>query len=60
MKKIIATLSAFVLLAAVANAQSGLGGLLGKILGGGNKTETTTTTEDNSSTIASIAEATPL
>ena len=55
MKKIIATLSALVLIASVANAQSGLGGLLGKIFGG-NKAETTATTEDGSSTIASAAE----
>ena len=33
MKKIFATLSALVLLASVANAQSGLGGLLGSIFG---------------------------
>ena len=55
MKKIIATISALVLIASIANAQSGLGGLLGKILGGGNQTETTTTGE-NSSTITSAAE----
>ena len=55
MKKIIATLSALVLIASVANAQSGLGGLLGKIFGGGNQTETTTSGE-GSSTIASAAE----
>ena len=55
MKKILATLSALVLLASVANAQSGLGGLLGSIFGG-NKTENTTT-QDGSSTIASAAES---
>ena len=54
MKKIIATLSALVLIASVANAQSGLGGLLGKIFGGGNQTETTT--QDNGSSAASTAE----
>lgn len=51
MKKILATLSALVLIASVANAQSGLGGLLGKIFGG-NKTENTESTEG---TIASAA-----
>ena len=54
MKKIIATLSALVLIASVANAQNGLGGLLGKIFGGGNQTETTA--QDNGSTAASTAE----
>ena len=57
MKKIIATLSAMLLIASVANAQSGLGGLLGKILGG-NNTETTTATENStSSTVGSAAES---
>lgn len=54
MKKILATISALVLIASVANAQSGLGGLLGSIFGG-NKTENTTS-QDGSSTVASAAE----
>ena len=54
MKKIIATICAFALIASSANAQSGLGGLLGKIFGGGNQTETTT--QDSGSTAASTAE----
>jgi hypothetical protein len=55
MKKILATLSALVLLASVANAQSGLGGLLGSIFGG-NKTENTETTTSGTD-IAGTAES---
>lgn len=55
MKKILATLSALVLLASVANAQSGLGGLLGSIFGG-NKTENTEATTSGTD-IAGTAES---
>ena len=58
MKKIIATLSAMLLIASVANAQSGLGGLLGKIFGGASTENTATTTENStSSTVGSAAES---
>lgn len=39
MKKIFATLAAIITIASAANAQSGLGGLLGNILGGNKSTE---------------------
>ena len=55
MKKILATISALVLIASVANAQSGLGGLLGSIFGG-NKTENTETTTSGTD-IAGTAES---
>ncbi len=55
MKKILATLSALVLIASAANAQSGLGGLLGSIFGG-NKTENNQTTAGGTD-IAGAAES---
>ena len=55
MKKILATISALVLIASVANAQSGLGGLLGSIFGG-NKTENTEATTSGTD-IAGTAES---
>lgn len=55
MKKILATISALVLFASVANAQSGLGGLLGSIFGG-NKTENTEATTSGTD-IAGTAES---
>ena len=55
MKKILATSSALVLIASVANAQSGLGGLLGSIFGG-NKTENTEATTSGTD-IAGTAES---
>lgn len=55
MKKILATISALVLIASVASAQSGLGGLLGSIFGG-NKTENTEATTSGTD-IAGTAES---
>lgn len=55
MKKILATLSALLLIASAANAQSGLGGLLGSIFGG-NKTENNQTTTGGTD-IAGAAES---
>ena len=54
MKKILATISAMLLIASAANAQSGLLGSLGKIFGGG-KTESTENTGNAAGSVASAA-----
>ena len=54
MKKILATFASLIMIASAANAQSGLGGLLGSIFGGNNKEDASAVTDAAGSLLESV------